>query len=121
MKRLGRFAERRQRGLVVANGFERASERAFHDAVQNKNDGRVDDEQHANGEQRRGAAGTLEQAGHAGDAAHAVGQPGFVDDDEPDGLGKAERDDGEIVVAQPQRDQPDRPGGKPRDDAGGEE
>jgi hypothetical protein len=47
----------------------------------------------------------LQRPPNAGDAEHALGQPGFVADDEAQTFGEAKRDDGKIVLGQTHRDQ----------------
>lgn len=106
-------------GLVLADGDPGAADTGVRGAVEDEHDERRD-QQHqeqvvaeaadrASGDVVRGAEVEPEdlQVGDLGDAVGAVGEVGAggaveVVDGDPEDLSEAERDDGQIVAAQPQ-------------------
>ena len=62
----------------------------------------------------------VERARDAGDAVGAPGEPGLVEQKEPEHFGESERDDGQVVLAQSQRHERQRGarGGGERDARG---
>ena len=93
--------------LIVADGTQHPPERGVRQPVDQEeqhDDGRDHDAQEEQVEQVR-AERAAEGAGDAREAVGAVGDPQLVRHDDAQRLGKAQRDDGQVVAAQPHGDE----------------
>jgi len=91
--------------LIVADGAEHAPERRATDALERQVDQRHCS--HHQGEVEEVVVRGESRVERARDRGHAVGaarEPGFVQQEQPQHLGEPERDDGEVVLAETQRD-----------------
>ena len=110
-------------GLVLADRAEHAAERRAPHPLEDEVD--EDDRQRDQAQVEEIVVDrepAVERTRDPGDAVGAPGEPGLVQEEEAQGLAEAQRDDGEIVLAQPERRQrqprareaADHEGGAPR-------
>src|SRR5262245_7261392 len=87
--------------LIVANGAQHAPKRRVDQAIdeEEEDDDRADHNAKIEEIEEVGPKFGPKGAGNAGEAIGAIGNPQLVRHDDPEALGKAKRDNGQVVAA----------------------